>query len=258
MKNAIPVESATHSPGATESWKQNAIDNAVQKQSLQDAILKAGRGYVRSFLMADEISAFDAAMATADMRYGSIPATTPADAWTDLLGYVLQDDLHNRLTPRVIDIAYTAFTLALERNKDDGGPTDWFNDTRPTILKLIEKLRKDLAESRASSSQGVALSDELRAEANNLLDYWSGQAPIVATKAGARTVDFLRSLLSRASSSRAEVEIPEGWKLVPVKPTIAMCIRGADGADNAINGHAAAQVYAFMLAAAEAPNEGER
>ncbi|SOZ63499.1 hypothetical protein CBM2617_A70063 [Cupriavidus taiwanensis] len=46
---------------------------------------------------------------------------------------------------------------------------------------------------------------------------------------------------------------PEGWKLVPVNPSIAMCIRGAAGADNEINGHAAAQVYAFMLDAAETP-----
>lgn len=44
--------------------------------------------------------------------------------------------------------------------------------------------------------------------------------------------------------------VPEGWRLVPEKPSVAMCIRGAVGADNEINGHAAAQVYAFMLAAA--------
>ncbi|WP_369952339.1 hypothetical protein [Ralstonia syzygii] len=61
---------AEPSAGAAESWKKNAEGIAVQKQSLQDAILKAGRDYVRSFLMADEIKAFDEAMATADMRHG--------------------------------------------------------------------------------------------------------------------------------------------------------------------------------------------
>lgn len=67
-------------------------------------------------------------------------------ALTNLLAYVLQDDMHNRLTPRVIDIAYTAFTLAKQPNTEDGGASDWFNDTKPSITKLIAKLQKDLAE----------------------------------------------------------------------------------------------------------------
>lgn len=61
-----------------------------------------------------------------------------------LLDYVLQDDIHNRLTPRVIDIAYTAFMRAKDRNTDDGGATDWFNDTRPAIIEAINKLRNEL------------------------------------------------------------------------------------------------------------------
>ena len=63
---------------------------------------------------------------------------------TNLLAYVLQDDMHNRLTPRVVDIAYTAFTLAKQANTEDGGSSDWFNDTKPEISRLIAKLRKDL------------------------------------------------------------------------------------------------------------------
>ena len=73
------------------------------------------------------------------------------EAWTNLLAYVLQDDMHNRLTPRVIDIAYTAFMLAKRPNTEDGGASDWFNDTKPAITKMIEKLRKDLIEDRAAS-----------------------------------------------------------------------------------------------------------
>ena len=41
------------------------------------------------------------------------------EAWTNLLAYVLQDELHNRLTPRVIDIAYTAFMQAKRPNNLD-------------------------------------------------------------------------------------------------------------------------------------------
>jgi hypothetical protein len=71
-----------------------------------------------------------------------------------LLAYVLQDDLHNRLTPRVIDIAYTAFMSgAAGKNKDDGGPCDWFNDTKPVVQAAIAKLSKDLTEARAAFQQ---------------------------------------------------------------------------------------------------------
>lgn len=80
-KGASPADQV--SAGSAESWKQNAIDNAVQKQSLQDAILKAGRDYVRSFLMADEIPAFDVAMATADMRHADSSASPASDMGQD-------------------------------------------------------------------------------------------------------------------------------------------------------------------------------
>jgi len=69
-----------------------------------------------------------------------------------LLAYVLQDDLHNRLTPRLIDIAYTAFMSgASGKNKEDGGPCDWFNDTKPVVQAAIEEIRKKLDEARATS-----------------------------------------------------------------------------------------------------------
>lgn len=63
-----------------------------------------------------------------------------------LVAYILQNDLHNRLTPRIIDVAYTAFMLAKQPNKEDGGESDWFTDTRPVILELIAKIDKDLKE----------------------------------------------------------------------------------------------------------------
>ena len=75
------------------------------------------------------------------------------EAWTNVLAYVLQDELHNRLTPRVIDIAYTAFMQAKRPNDEDGGASDWFNDTRPMVRELIAKLRKDLIEELAGAPQ---------------------------------------------------------------------------------------------------------
>lgn len=53
----------------------------------------------------------------------------------NLVDYILQDDVHNRLTPRVVDIAYSAFMIGrCGKNKDDGGPCDWFNDTKQMHL----------------------------------------------------------------------------------------------------------------------------
>ena len=42
------------------------------------------------------------------------------EAWTNLLAYVLQEELHNRLTPRVIDIAHAAFMQAKRPYDEDG------------------------------------------------------------------------------------------------------------------------------------------
>ena len=69
-----------------------------------------------------------------------------------ILDYVFQDDLHNRLTPRVVDIAYSAFMLgACGKNKDDGGRCDWFNDTKPMVMEKISEIRAALA---AQASEG--------------------------------------------------------------------------------------------------------
>ena len=68
----------------------------------------------------------------------------------ELVDYVLQDDIHNRLTPRVVDIAYSAFMIAKSgKNKDDGGPCDWFNDTKPMVMEQLAKIQKHLAEEAA-------------------------------------------------------------------------------------------------------------
>ena len=62
----------------------------------------------------------------------------------ELIDYVLQDNLHNRLTPRVVDIAYSAFTFG---RRDT--PHDWFNDTKPMVMEQLAKIQKHLAEEAA-------------------------------------------------------------------------------------------------------------
>ena len=67
----------------------------------------------------------------------------------ELVDYVLQDDIHNRLTPRVVDIAYSAFASGRGGRSEDGEPCDWFNDTKPRVVAWIDKIKKDLAEEAA-------------------------------------------------------------------------------------------------------------
>jgi hypothetical protein len=75
------------------------------------------------------------------------PAAQPAAPLTELIDYILQDDIQNRLTPRVVDIAFSAFMAAKHgKNKDDGGPCDWFSDTKPVVMEALTKIRNDLSE----------------------------------------------------------------------------------------------------------------
>lgn len=69
---------------------------------------------------------------------------------SELVEYILQDDIRNRLTLRVVDIAFSAFVLGRSgTNSDDGGPCDWFNDTKPMVMEQLAKVKKDLAEEAA-------------------------------------------------------------------------------------------------------------
>jgi hypothetical protein len=39
----------------------------------------------------------------------------------------------------ILDLCYTVFMRAKGKNDDDGGPTDWFNDTFPLVRKWIDQ-----------------------------------------------------------------------------------------------------------------------
>ncbi len=93
-------------------------------------------------------------------------------AWTDITAYILQDDLHNRLTPRVVDIAYSAFMIGRSgKNKDDGGPCDWFNDTKPMVMEQLAKIRKDLAEQPAQQQEPIGHVIVKTHSAGNIVDF---------------------------------------------------------------------------------------
>ena len=128
-----------HQRGTVWYWQGDGNDHPESMVNSLPVVIRADQ--LRA-LIAGGVQALSAAPA----RDERVP-----EAWTNLLAYVLQDDLHNRLTPRVIDIAYTAFNLAKQPNTEDGGSSDWFTDTKPTVDKMIAKLRKDLIEDRGAS-----------------------------------------------------------------------------------------------------------
>ena len=121
------------------------------------------RGLLQAFIV--RLQACGAAQASPPVPENRVP-----EAWTNLLAYVLQDDMHNRLTPRVVDIAYTAFMQARRPNEDDGGASDWFNDTKPKVAEMIKKLRKDLIEELAAPPAPSAQDVEDAANWRTLLD----------------------------------------------------------------------------------------
>lgn len=60
------------------------------------------------------------------------------------LEYLCNTDGYHNGTPRIIDLCYTAFVIAKQKNNEDGGSTDWFNDTHPIIVNHIESIFKNL------------------------------------------------------------------------------------------------------------------
>jgi hypothetical protein len=96
-----------------------------------------------------------ASMALAGQMAAALAEPEPADSSASLVAYILQDDIHNRLTPRIVDIAYSAFMIAKQgKNKDDGGPCDWFNDTKPMVMEQLAKIKRDLAKESRPQRRG--------------------------------------------------------------------------------------------------------
>ena len=122
-----------------------------------DGVDRSGNPVSHSYSATQVNELLDAARGAAQ----AAPDNRVPEAWTNLLAYALQDDMHNRLTPRVVDIAYTAFMQA-KRPNEDGGASDWFNDTKPKVAEMIAKLRKDLIEERAAAPAPVAEDAEIR------------------------------------------------------------------------------------------------
>lgn len=63
----------------------------------------------------------------------------------ELLAYIFDTDNGcNRTTPRLVDLCFTAFMAAKRPNNEDGGPSDWFTDTKPNIDSLIARMKERL------------------------------------------------------------------------------------------------------------------
>lgn len=99
------------------------------------------------------------------------------------LAYVCQDQVHNRLVPRIIDIAYTAFTVAKAPNEEDGKASDWFNDTRPKVLQaislIINELEKEGTLCLDKKPALVEVPYEMLEKVRDVLNLW-GQAGLAS------------------------------------------------------------------------------
>jgi len=64
----------------------------------------------------------------------------------EVLSHLLEtEEVTDPGKPRILDLAYTAFLSGFcGKNPDDGGKCDWFTDTRPQIMRHIEKARAAL------------------------------------------------------------------------------------------------------------------
>ena len=97
----------------------------------------------------DELQSIQEFVVSALSQQATIDALTAKvaalEGRSELMDYVLQHELHNRLTPRIVDIAYSAFMNARRPNSDDGGRTDWFTDTKPMVDREIANIRAALA-----------------------------------------------------------------------------------------------------------------
>lgn len=62
-----------------------------------------------------------------------------------LLAYVFDTDNGcDGMHARIVDLCYTAFMAAKAPNTEDGGPSDWFTDTKPNIDKCIARMKTRL------------------------------------------------------------------------------------------------------------------
>lgn len=83
------------------------------------------------------------------LYYRILGALAEPSDYIGTVNYIMQDDECNRLTPRIVDVAFSAWRLGRSgENKDDGGPCDWFNDTRPMVMAKIEEIKVALGKAR--------------------------------------------------------------------------------------------------------------
>lgn len=136
----------------------NSFDKWLQSSASPD-VAGLTQAQIDIMRIAFEAGASPATPGVAQKYHDDVPL-----AWRNtkdgLVEYILQNDLHNRYTPRIVDIAYTAFMSgSIGKNPDDGGPCDWFNDTRPTVMRLIADIKKDLSAAEDNERRATVVSE---------------------------------------------------------------------------------------------------
>lgn len=136
---------------AWEGMQQDGLIDDWNIQGIYELMLLTKGTSLALWLMGDYVKNKDI-FEDLSKKYGPLryPYSPPYSEYTNVnqhaLWYAFQDD-HNTSGLRVIDICYTVFMNAHLPNDEDGGPRDWFTDTRPLVIEGIEKIKKQLGQS---------------------------------------------------------------------------------------------------------------
>jgi hypothetical protein len=200
------------------------------------------------------------------------PSASPA-ALTDVANLVAEWDADEPVNPiSWPNRAAEVLRALLAAQPAEDAPTfnhgDWIRNNYqdyPNIASLVVAMNQAerAAEPATADRQGVALSDQEDEEEGPtplvewdkfpgwLIDHHEGDI-ITEELLQHALADMLKVHPARASSSRAEVEIPEGYALVPKEPTARMKAAGNGAlAPWIAPAMHAEDAYAAMLAAAE-------
>ncbi|WP_435008023.1 hypothetical protein P12x_005290 [Tundrisphaera lichenicola] len=134
---------------ALPAMKPKAPDAKEQpdEQPAIDWNLKAETASHNAKHYADKCIDLETRLSATEDAYEALRNSEPPVRESSALGHIFEtENWQNPYRARIIDLCYTAFLMAREPNKEDGGASDWFNDTLPHIKAQIERMERNVVE----------------------------------------------------------------------------------------------------------------
>ena len=200
--------------------------------------------------------------------------------WAERLGKVVQLIHEERVAELTEEIELLQHALSRQGkmlsaivNITKGPPEENTLHSTHDAVESVERLQARVAElydliKYAQVDSGVCMcgddiKDHNQSSGHSPVDVWDHAVEQV-DKGGTSEALILRKQAEAVQASRQAVSVPEGWKLVPINPTIAMVKAAFDALEvvkpmQYANGTAARNaVYASMIAAAPQPPQQEQ